>query len=369
MKQKNTYIIVAFMLLLLVLPLGMSAQIPVVIEKPKQAAPEKQQKVEKPQPVEKKKAKVKSQANENPLVVGEKKQPVGEKKQPKEKKQKKEKAQKTQPRNDMRRGEWSYSLFAPGYVATPFEGSVEWQREWGISCGFGVGYTHWFSRHVGFSSGLRFSYVHHNETVSNVNSVAYGTMPIDQRINGVLVTTYASSKVDVSMNSIHEDRIFALIEVPLYLTLQARHFYCNLGVSFDYVANTNESYTYDGNIYALTDVNGLGVSLTDPIPITLDGEMSYNETPVKAWNKLFCMVGAELGWKIYFDYRNMMSIGLYGRYALNKASVDDLNAQPLSIAKGSIVSTSPLSTGLVDSYGYYEAGLRIAYHFGTGKSF
>ena len=76
---------------------------------------------------------------------------------------------------------------------------------------------------------------------------------------------------------------------------------------------------------------------------------------------------AEVGWRFNFDQCNMVSLSLYGSYALNRCSPDVAASEIVDVENGVARRLSPMQAGLVDGYRYYTAGFCIAYHLGVGS--
>ena len=233
------------------------------------------------------------------------------------------------------------------------------------SAGMGIGYTYWMTRHIGLSTGADIAYMFYNERYKDIASSSQGSVFISDGTN----TTMHSATMAVHTNQAHEAKTFTMIEIPLMLSFKARHLYLNAGMAAATSLTSFGSYAYSPSTYQLSEIEDLGIRLEGIPTRTMNangGNGTYTPTDVK--HPFFAMVTAEIGWLFPFDERNMVSISLYGSYALNSFKSNLASAEVVDVVNGTARRLSLMQAGIASEYRYYAAGFCIAYHFGFGKS-
>ena len=94
------------------------------------------------------------------------------------------------------------------------------------------------------------------------------------------------------------------------------------------------------------------------------------------WNasKLNIMLGAEIGYEFTFKNHNSLGIGVYGNYSLyslykandQSSSIIDITEAPSS-GKNAVVTVIPATDAYGKGVGYFDVGLKLAYHFNWWK--
>lgn len=267
--------------------------------------------------------------------------------------------------NSMRHHELTVQHLRFGIGSMAFEGANDWTRtsnNW--SAGVGAYYTYWFNRHIGLSSGVSVAYLSHSARLDDIPSSSRGTISIS---NGSTSSPYAAT-MSVITAEVRETQSFTMMEIPLQLSLKANHLYANLGMSLATTLTSYGAYVYSSSTYTVSEIENLGVSF-DGVPLSSHsasgGSGDYNPSTVRY--PLFAMLAAEIGWRFYFDQRNMLSLSLYGSYAVNRCRPEVAAAEVVDVENGVARRLSPMQAGLVDGYRYYTAGFCIAYHFGFGS--
>ncbi|MBR1792133.1 MAG: hypothetical protein IJ764_00630 [Bacteroidales bacterium] len=262
----------------------------------------------------------------------------------------------------------SMRMFTLGYASLPYKSSTyHWDRVSGnMSYLIGFDYTFWFNHHVGVSTGLELNYI--------LNNVGLGALSSESRGPIVVSNTEGDREVMATFRAesqgLEENQIFLMFELPVMLSLQSQNLFCNLGVSFATSLTSYSIFTYQPSSYSILDVDELDNSFSaDPILAEIEESVEGEYTPADIKHPLFFMLGGEVGWKFYFNHRNMLSVSLYGRFALNACKVDKVEerVRTFSIAYGQSQSLPPLSSGMVDSFRYYVLGLGVTYHLGFGR--
>ena len=265
-----------------------------------------------------------------------------------------------QERTDMPayRDELGVSIYGLSLASMPFEGNVQWKDKMGMALGLGADYTRWFNANMGLTAGLKLSILEHNQEVGPVDMTFQGTHNI-VGIGETSVTMLAEN------TSIREGQTWAFIEIPVRFSLKHDNLYCNLGLSLSFAAAHSTNYAYECESYNITGVPALGIS-SAPVPVELEGRTYSHTQRSKLKNPVYCMLSAEAGYLFRYDDRNAVSLGLYGRYGLNKCKTDAAD-ESLVMNNGQISVVQPSLSGIVDKMGYYEIGLRITYHYGLVK--
>lgn len=86
------------------------------------------------------------------------------------------------------------------------------------------------------------------------------------------------------------------------------------------------------------------------------------------------MVGAELGYEFTFKNRNSLGIGVYGNYGVyslykgvdKTTSLIDITEAPKT-GKNAVVTVTPATDAYGKGIGYFDVGLKLAYHFNWWK--
>lgn len=258
------------------------------------------------------------------------------------------------------RGELGVSIYMPTLASMPFEGSLEWKDKLGVSYGIGADYTYWFNQFLGLSGGLRYTLIEHNQEVAVPQMKFNGT----HTITAFGLTDVTMLAKDININ---EEHTVNMLEIPLMINLKKNNAYLNLGVSLAFALSHNANYGYKVASFSITDVPAMGITLPAPVPVTLDGNIEEVHSEPTSLDKIFlCELGAEVGYLFRYNDRNAVSVGLFGRYGLNKLESTSTD-NPYILANGHIAALQPSTTNMIDNMGYYEVGLRITYHYGLGK--
>lgn len=262
----------------------------------------------------------------------------------------------------------SMRMFTLGYGAMPYKSATyDWTRAGGnMSYMLGFDYTYWFNRHIGISSGLELNYILSNEKLGAFSSQSKGIIKVyngagEQPVN-------ATFRADVP--GVEENQIYLMLEIPLMLSLQTKNLFCNVGAVMATSITSYSFFSYQPATYNIIHIDDFDNSFTFPIAAALDdspaeGENEY--TPADIKHPFFFMLGGEVGWKFSFNNRNMLSVSLYGRVALNSNKVDSYPLQTFAVDDARAETFPPLSAGLVDSFRYYTFGLGVTYHLGFGR--
>ena len=262
----------------------------------------------------------------------------------------------------MRRSEISGSLYAPAYGSMFYEGGSGWIDHGGFSAGVSLNYGFWFSRHVGITSGLRVSYLCYGIHGRQFSTRQHGTVEVTDGVANSAV----NATMEVTTPGVDESQTMTMFEVPLLVTLQTRHLFCNLGVGLSTALTNYSQFNYSKSEYNLVEVAGFGVVPATPITSDIDQNTKGSYVPSDYKHPYFVSLAAEVGFKFYFDDRNVVSLSLFGRYAINDCQLAG-TGEPYVMTNSSSAGVAPMHTALVERYRSAEGGLRIAYHFGIGR--
>ena len=255
-------------------------------------------------------------------------------------------------------GEIAVSVYGPAMASLPFVSDFEWNDNHGYSMGFGADYTHWYNRHFGLTAGFKITYLTHSQTSGVINENFNGTMPM----TGLGATSVVMRG---TANTVNETQTMTFAEIPLRLSFEAYNAYFNIGAALSVALTDYSDFSYSGNGYAITGLPDMGVTLSNAVPISLNGRTRSSNFPSELSRTIYGLACAELGYKFRFDNRNAVSLGVFGRYAFLPAKTE--NNKTFNLTNGNITAIQPSTTTIVDKMGYYEIGLRIAYHYGIGK--
>lgn len=267
--------------------------------------------------------------------------------------------------DDLLQHEVAVHFAKPGVSALPFDGIAAWGSPHSNgSFGMAVAYTYWFTRHIGITSGLHFTYFSFAEELDDIYSTARGSIDVissDRRPMSVATT------MSVNTPKAIEEQSILMFDIPVFLTLQHKHLFTNIGFGFATPLSMYGSYAYDASSYYITAVDGLGIRFRKPVLAEVEEGNEGNYDPSDVKHPFFFELAADLGWKFPFDNRNVLSFSLFARYSLNKCKVDDSGFDIIDISNSVSSTRSPMQAGLVDSYRYYAVGISITYHWGFGK--
>ncbi|MBR1517443.1 MAG: hypothetical protein IJ620_04800 [Bacteroidales bacterium] len=258
------------------------------------------------------------------------------------------------------RGELSVSVYGPAVAEMPFDGDIDWESKLGYSFGFGADYTYWFNKNIGLMAGLKIAYLTTNQESGSFDEDVRGILPVTGLGNQQVV-------VNVSATQSSETKAMTFAQIPVRIALKLSDFYCNVGASLSVAVTNYSEYGYSTNSYALEQVASMGVTMPTPVPLTLKDSKTGNifQNRDLTW-PVYILVGGELGYRFRFDDQNAVSLGIFGRYGgLN--SKPEGGDQSFRLENGQISVNQPSATTHVDKMGYYEIGLRIAYHYGLHK--
>lgn len=267
--------------------------------------------------------------------------------------------------NSMLRHEISAHFAKPGAGAMPFDAQYAWGKtasDWAY--GFGLSYTYWFNEHFGLTSGLHFTYVRFDETFEDITSSTRGTIVVTGSDGNPL---RVNATMRVSTPYIEESQAIFMFELPVMASIQAKHIFGNFGFAFATPITTYGSYVYDASAYRVRSIEELGITFRRPVEADIIEANNGTYVPSEVKQPFFFELAADLGWKFYFDSRNIVSLALYGRYALNKCSVNNDHFEVIDVSNSVSSARAPIEAGLVKSFHYYNFGLSVTYHWGFGK--
>ena len=268
----------------------------------------------------------------------------------------------------MRRNEISVTFARPGVGNMPFGGTFGWKHhdKSDISMGYSIGYTRWFTNHIGLATTASLTYVSNVEQLSNITSTAHGTITI---CSGRGVDRIVNTTMTVYTPSVKETQSLVMLDIPVQLALQHKHLYCNVGLALGFSLNTYGAYEYAPSSYGITAIDDLGIDInTLPLDAVVVEGNKGDYAPASVRYPFFVELAADLGWKYFFDNRNAVSLAFSLRYALNKCNVDHGNYEIINISSDHTTALAPMQAGLVDYFSYYVAGLKVTYHWGCGPA-
>ncbi len=264
----------------------------------------------------------------------------------------------------MRRHEVALNIDLLGLGSLPYDGSAQWSNRMGSNILLGAGYTYWLGEHFGLSSGLGVGYMMSKNTLSEFETMLHGDVNIlkgeDVRPVDAQMSLYADKVTD--------DHTMGLLRIPLQLSFVAGSFYANAGLALAIPFATHGSFSYDDvsmKVLGFDDIDiDLKRSLDGPVLASITDD--YNVSDFNT--SLFWMFALDLGVKFHLDARNMISLGFYFNYSLNKGDVQSICEPLVGYSHGVPLAVAPMQSSLVDSYRLFNLGIHLAYNIGVGSA-
>ena len=272
--------------------------------------------------------------------------------------------------NRMRKHEVALDFVSLGSSAILFNGPQQWgapTHAWFYNCG--VGYTYWLNHHIGLRSGLEFTYLQYTNHASNLHTVSNGVFEVENNEETRLIDCTAT----VSTSNASEEQTVTMVHLPLQVTAQIQHLYLSAGVTIATPITTYGTFRYGVSEYRIMSFNDLSVS-TDDLPVFgdyVEGREGHHDLGSTV-HPVFCNLALDLGWKMYFDQTNMVSVSVFFRRSLNRYKVQQQksNKEIVDLSDGTYKShtsnTPPERVGIVESLSFYECGVRLCYNMGLG---
>lgn len=164
------------------------------------------------------------------------------------------------------------------------------------------------------------------------------------------------------------------LEVPLMFSMiHEKGFFLNLGPRF-----TLPVYDVYNQSITKPEINAMLYPEEVPVKNELvTGVVKDDQAESTGkWNasKLNIMLGAEIGYEFTFKNHNSLGIGVYGNYSLyslykkndQSSSIIDITEAPSS-GKNAVVTVIPATDAYGKGVGYFDVGLKLAYHFNWWK--
>ena len=164
------------------------------------------------------------------------------------------------------------------------------------------------------------------------------------------------------------------VEVPLMFSMiHENGFFMNIGPRF-----TLPVYDVYNQSITKPEINAMLYPEEVPVKNELvTGVVKDDQAESKGkWNasKLNIMLGAEIGYEFTFKNLNSLGIGVYGNYSLysiykgndQASSIIDITEAPAK-GKNAVVTVIPATDAYGKGVGYFDVGLKLAYHFNWWK--
>ena len=168
------------------------------------------------------------------------------------------------------------------------------------------------------------------------------------------------------------------LEIPIMFSLITQNgFFFNLGPKFMLPLYTPYKQTISDN--ENTQISAyfqeIGVPVTNEV---ITGVLAENQYTTKATDNgnqfsINIMLGAELGWEWVLKSGNSFGLGVYGNYCLynsfknNTANIPLIEVTPPQGDDVAIVDVHSATKTYARGLGFFDAGLKIAYHFNFPK--
>ena len=245
----------------------------------------------------------------------------------------------------------------------------DWAGKWGLGYDalLDLQYAHYFGAKFGKK-------VNHGILVGVAVGWAQSGWKSDV-VSDTTVTTEAG-KVDYSINAkgVNEKDGQLMLEVPLmYSLLTEKGFFLNVGpkVQIPVWSRYNQQIA---NADVKATLQDYGVTLDNQAVM---GLVQDNQVKTKGnWKNstLKVMLSAELGYEWFFRKSgNSLGLGVYGNYSLfdlykndNSNQLVGLESAPTATKDG-VLGVSSATDSYNDGLGYFDAGLKLVYHFNFFK--
>lgn len=271
-----------------------------------------------------------------------------------------------QAQNAAPRHEVSASFQGLGLGSTPFNGTTSWNDQPGLSLGFNLGYTYWFSTHFGVRSGVRVNLLSHNQEISNFNMPFSSSLPLSSLglPGGSGMTTV---NLSATATSVQEEQQYTFVEIPLLLAMRFNQVYVNLGLSLAKALNATADYSYTDPTCAVTVLPDLGITPATPVPMTLDGETEGSVKNRNMEKPFYVPLAAEVGYNIPVGDVTNISVGIFGRFAPISYKTDNAVEAFATQPDATYQVVQPSTSTMAEKRGYYEVGLNLGVNFGIER--
>ena len=198
------------------------------------------------------------------------------------------------------------------------------------------------------------------------------TGSVDEKFR--IKTSEGDIAYDITTDQVKEYDGQIQVEVPLMFSMiHENGFFMNIGPRF--AVPVYEKYNQSiakPNINAMLYPEEVPVH-NQPITGVVTDEQAESNGKWKASN-LNVMLGAEIGYEYTFKNKHSLGIGVYGNYSVyslykandNVNSLIDITEAP-STGKNAVVTVTPATDAYGKGIGYFDVGLKLAYHFNWWK--
>ena len=377
---------------------------PVVVpvkEEPKtepKAEPVEEPKKEDPAPVEEPKAEpVKEEPVVAPVVVPVKEEPKEEPKaEPVEEPKKEEPAPVEEPKKEeptaqsnqvdsipsQQNVKHSYDRFTIG-LRGGAAGLLQQTKEGNWTCGGDVvldlQYAHYWTKEgrpvdLGIITGVGLGYAQ-SSVKSSVNSTRLGVEDLDAANPMHIDYTIRADEVKE-----HDGQL--QLEVPLLFSLIHQNgLFFNVGPKFMLPVFTPYKQTISNNPNTFVEAyyQETGVRVTNDVITGLLAEDQYTSTGTDYKNQftINVMLTAEIGYEWILKSGNSLGLGAYANYSVYnsfKNNPEDPATDPLirvesapSNTSNAVINVNPLTGTYASGLGFFDAGVKLAYHFNFPK--
>lgn len=264
------------------------------------------------------------------------------------------------------RVEVSVSLPTVGVGAMTYKGLGGWGvalAPWSVGIGGSV--TWWATHWCGLRAGLDVDYMRQKNTMSDLNYRIDGRVPLydGQGTRNVRVT------MDVNSPWVSDQQSATMFHVPLEVAFRMRQVSIAGGIDFVYPLSLSGAFEYGASTYNITRFDELMVSMENsPVFVGRADKRSASYSTDSNPRPFFVCAMLELGlFNIPVDRQSSITIGLLGRYAINKNQLNNENVSAIrltnDILHGTMSSIPPSQTALVSEIGYFQMALRLTFHW------
>ena len=235
-------------------------------------------------------------------------------------------------------------------------------------------YAHYWTKEgrpvdLGIITGLGIGYAQSN-FYSNVNSSQKNVSDGDADFPMTIDYTITSDKVNENDGQLQ-------LEVPLMFSLiHENGLFFNFGPKFMLPVFTPYNQRVSDNTHITAYIQQLGVSVTDDEIMGQLAQADYTQKGNDYKNQftINVMLTAEIGYEWTLKSGNSLGLGAFANYSVFNSFKDNTNSAalisvvtPPSGDDNAVVKVNPLTESYAKGLGFFDAGVKLAYHFNFPK--
>ena len=238
----------------------------------------------------------------------------------------------------------------------------------GLGGRFEVGYTYLTQFETGLHTGIGIRYGSSGFAMDRVASSSMGYISAHNADNSVV----RSSHFTAVTRDVREHYNVIFLDVPLYLVLQQKHTYLNIGLRLLLPVSAKASCDYGPTSVGVGyQIDGFGQRVETPIELQhFDAVQSdYVLSSLSGDGTTFLGVAAfsvECGYRWFLDKQRQMIISMYADVGINRSPVGDDKALVV-LENGEPVVRSCMQSNLASTLRYIDIGVSLTYSMSFGR--